>query len=104
MRILNEVDSPAVKVYYDTANSNKMGYDIYKEIETLGSKNICEIHCKENGNVLGNGLVDFPRVKGVIEKIGYQGWLVVESATTRGLGVEKSYLHNRRYIGEMFNG
>ena len=104
MRILNEVGSPAVKVYYDTANANKMGYDIYQEIETLGSNNICEIHCKENATVLGNGLVDFPRVKRVIEKIDYKGWLVIESARARGLGVEKSYLHNRSYLSELFNG
>ena len=31
LRILDAVDSPAVKVYYDVANMNKMGYDVYKD-------------------------------------------------------------------------
>ena len=35
-RIMEGVGSPAVKVYYDTANSARMGYDIYSEIESLG--------------------------------------------------------------------
>ena len=46
MDILNRVGSPAVKVYYDVANSHKQGYDIYKEIRMLG-KNICEFHAKD---------------------------------------------------------
>ena len=54
-RIIQEVGSPAVKVYYDTANSARMGYDIYKEIESLGAKNICEIHIKQDAALLGEG-------------------------------------------------
>lgn len=39
--ILDSVGSSAVKVYYDTGNSAKMGYDIYSEIKSLGTENIC---------------------------------------------------------------
>ena len=53
IRIIDGVGSPAVQVYYDTANSNKAGYDIYQEIRQLGRKHICEVHCKENGALLG---------------------------------------------------
>mgnify|MGYP000093886766 CR=1 FL=1 len=52
MEILNAVNSPNVKVYYDVANSNKMGYNIYDEIRELGKENICEFHAKENGFLL----------------------------------------------------
>ena len=59
MEIINSVNSPNVKVYYDVANSNKMGYDIYDEIRWLGKENICEFHAKENGYLLGQGKIDF---------------------------------------------
>eukprot|EP01026_Neomeris_dumetosa_P020954 TRINITY_DN184937_c0_g1_i1.p1 TRINITY_DN184937_c0_g1~~TRINITY_DN184937_c0_g1_i1.p1 ORF type:complete len:202 (-),score=33.04 TRINITY_DN184937_c0_g1_i1:20-625(-) len=43
MEIIDAVESDMIKVYYDTANSNKMGYDIYEEIRWLGKKNIQSI-------------------------------------------------------------
>ena len=55
LRILDAVGSPAVQVYYDVANMHKQGYDIYHEIRQLGRERICEIHCKENGCLLGEG-------------------------------------------------
>ena len=51
MHIIDAVGSPNLKVYYDVANSEKMGYNIYEEIKWLGKKNqICEFHFKENGH------------------------------------------------------
>ena len=93
-----------MKVYYDVANSNKMGYDIYREINSLGSENICEIHCKENGFLLGQGRIDFNRLKDVIDDIGYKAWLVIESATPKGMDVAKAYKHNTEYLQTVFNG
>lgn len=101
--ILEKVDSPAVKIYYDVANSNKMGYDIYEEINSLGTKNICEIHCKENGFLLGQGRIDFKRLKEVINTIGYNKWLVIESAVPEKMEVSKAYEHNVKYIKSVFN-
>jgi len=75
LRILDAVGSPAVQVYYDTANMEKQGYDIYREIRQLGRERICEFHCKENGFLLGEGRVDFRRVKDAMDDIGYSGWL-----------------------------
>lgn len=100
--ILQGVDSPAVKVYYDVANSNKMGYDIYKEIESLGSENICEIHCKENGFLLGRGSIAFERLRGVLQNIDYNGWLIIESAVPKGMEVERAYRRNVDYLKSVF--
>jgi len=100
-RILDAVDSPAVKVYYDTANMTKMGYDIHAEIRQLGDA-ICQIHCKENGYLLGEGLVDFPKVRESLEAIDYDGWLIVESATKRGQSLEDCYKHNITYLQKVF--
>ena len=102
MRILDAVGSPAVQVYYDTANMEKQGYDIYKEIRQLGRERICEFHCKENGFLLGEGRVDFRRVKDAMDDIGYNGWLVIESAVGNGQSVQDSYVYNQKYLRSVF--
>jgi len=100
--ILESVASPSVKIYYDVANANKMGYDIYREIASLGTENICQIHCKENGFLLGEGQIDFQRLKRVITQIGYRDWLVIESAHPKGMDVASAYKHNARYLRSVF--
>jgi L-ribulose-5-phosphate 3-epimerase len=102
LRILDAVGSPSVQVYYDTANMEKQGYDIYKEIRQLGRERICEFHCKENGFLLGEGRVDFRRVKDAMDDIGYGGWLVIESAVGKGKSVQDSYVHNQKYLRKVF--
>ncbi len=80
MEVINNVGSPAVKVYYDVGNSKKKGYDIYKEIGTLG-KQICQFHMKDYGNQeFGKGEIDFKRIRSVMDDIGYRGWIVFESS------------------------
>ncbi len=102
LRILDAVGSSAVQVYYDTANMEKQGYDIYKEIRQLGRKRICEFHCKENGFLLGEGRVDFKKVRNAMDDIGYNGWLVIESAVGKGKSVRDSYMHNQKYLRSIF--
>ncbi len=102
LRILDAVDSPAVKVYYDVANMNKMGYDVYKEIRQLGRDRICQIHCKENGYLLGQGKIDFPKVKEAVDEIGWQGWLIVEGAVPKGGDMFESYVKNQKLLRSIF--
>lgn len=98
MEILDAVNSPNIKVYYDVANSNKMGYNIYEEIRWLGKKNICEFHAKENGFLLGQGKIDFQEVRRAIDDIGYEGWVQIESAIPENADMFQSYLLNNTYI------
>ncbi len=102
LRIIEAVASPAVRIYYDVANMTEQGYDVPAEIRRLGKQNICQIHMKENGNLLGKGKVDFPRVKEAVEDIGYTGWLILEGATTAGKSLVECYQENRRYLRELF--
>jgi sugar phosphate isomerase/epimerase len=102
VKILDGVKSPAVQVYYDTANMTKQGYDIIKEIDELGRKRICEIHLKENGALLGKGKCDFPKVRDVLNKIAYDDWLTIESAVPRGTPVAEAYKHNVQYVRRVF--
>jgi len=98
--IIDQVGSPAVKVYYDVANSHKAGYDIYKEIRQLGSQ-ICEFHAKDNDDLYGKGSIDFEEVRRAIDDIGYRGWLIMEG-TKMPLGIEESCRYDARYLRSIF--
>jgi len=101
LEILERVGSKAVKVYYDVCNSNDMGYDIYKEIRQLG-KRICEFHAKENGSLLGQGKVDFKKVRSALDDIDYQGWIEIEGAVPPGKSMLESYQANCKFMRGIF--
>ncbi len=98
--IIERVGSPAVKVYYDVANSHKAGYDIYKEIRQLGP-HICEFHAKDYDDLYGKGSIDFEEVRRAMDDIGYRGWLVMEG-TKMPLGVEESCRYDAEYLRGIF--
>ena len=100
MDIIERVGSPAIKVYYDVANSNKAGYDIYSEIRRLG-KLICEFHAKDYDDLYGKGSIDFERVREAMDDIGYRGWFVMEG-TKMPLGVEESCRYDAEYLRGIF--
>lgn len=103
MDIIERVGSPAVKVYYDVANSEKMGYDIYSEIRWLGKQGqICELHMKENGSLLGEGRVDFNQVHAAVEDIGYTGWMQIEGALPSGGELVPGYRKNLALLRSLF--
>src|SRR6266566_1569149 len=92
LKMIDEVGSKNVQVWYDVANSEKMGYDIYKEIRRIGKERICQFHCKENASLLGEGRIDFKKVKEAIDDIGWSGWLIIEGATLKGKTLEECYV------------
>jgi L-ribulose-5-phosphate 3-epimerase len=102
IHIVDSVNSPSVQVYYDVANMHRAGYDIYAEIPQLGLDRICQIHMKEVGYRLGEGNIDFPRVKKALGEINYSGWLVIESALPKGSDLLETYQHNNQYLRSIF--
>jgi sugar phosphate isomerase/epimerase len=102
MDIIQRVGSSAVQVYYDVANSHKMGYDIYREIRWLGRKQICEFHMKENASLLGQGPIDFQKVRQAMEEIGYEGWMQIEGAIPKGEPMFESYQKNCAFLRSTF--
>ena len=98
--IIKRVGSPAVKVYYDVANSNKAGYDIYQEIRLLG-KQICEFHAKDYDDLYGKGTIAFEEVRKAMDDIGYRGWIVMEG-TQMPLGLEESVRYDVKYLRGVF--
>lgn len=102
LEIIDRVGSPAVRVYYDVCNSNDRGYDIYKEIRQLG-KLICEFHAKENGALLGEGKIDFRKVRAAMDDINYTGWIQIEGAVPPGKPILESYQANCKFMRGIFS-
>ncbi|MDO1448439.1 sugar phosphate isomerase/epimerase family protein [Rhodocytophaga aerolata] len=100
--IIQAVGSKNVQVYYDVANSHQMGYNIYEEIRWLGKNQICEIHAKENGYLLGQGKIDFKEVRKAIDDIGYTGWVQIEGAIPEKKEVLESYQQNNQFLRGIF--
>lgn len=83
-RLLDATGSPAVRVYYDVANTSYKGYDPAAELRALRDV-VAQVHFKDGREshseaMLGQGRVNFPAVVDALRAIGYQGWIVLESA------------------------
>jgi len=97
--IVQRVGSPAVQVYYDVGNSTDKGYDIYSELRLLKGQ-LCELHFKDAGHLLGKGRIDFAKVRAAVEEIGYRGWIQIEAAAPNG--VVKDFQTNLAFLRGLF--
>jgi sugar phosphate isomerase/epimerase len=104
MKIIEQVGSKSIKVYYDFRNSADAGYDVIKEIQWLGKDMICELHMKENGSLLGNGTLDWTKICETLLKMDFvgSGWMQIEGATPKGADVVESYQHNLAFLKDFF--
>jgi sugar phosphate isomerase/epimerase len=100
-RILDAVNSPAIKVYYDVGNMQKVGEDVGAAIRRLGRERICEVHFKDYDDLYGKGSMDFPSVRRALDAIGYRGWLGIEGVKVP-LGVEASIRYDLGYLRPLF--
>lgn len=76
--MIRAVGSPALGVYFDIGNADYQGLDPISEIEKLADS-IVQIHVKEIGAEMGQGKLDFPAIFSSIKRIGYDGYLVLET-------------------------
>ena len=81
-RIIERVNSAALKVFYDVGNATNAGFVPVKEIRWLGKKRIATLHLKDCG-WLGEGKIDLPGVMQAPAEIGYKGWADSRPPTRR---------------------
>lgn len=80
--LVDRIDHPAVKVYYDPDNMVQYGHgdDAVPGIELLGAERIAGFHAKNKGRVLQEpGRVDWAAAFKALTGINYDGWLVFET-------------------------
>jgi len=106
VKLLNDVDSPAIKIYFNFANAVKNGRDISTELRTLGKERICQIHCtNEDGVWLENDpKIDLPKIKQTLDEMGWRGWLVIERSRDAKdpRNVKKNFGANTAYLKKVF--
>jgi sugar phosphate isomerase/epimerase len=104
LRILDSVGSKNVQVYMDFRNTADAGWNVLEELKVIGTKNICELHMKENNLLLGNGDIPWREVKEYLQKENYygDGWMQIESSHP-GPDVVADYKHNLKFLRDLFN-
>lgn len=104
LRIMNAVGSKNVKVYMDFRNTADAGWDVMKELKLIGTENICELHMKENGVLLGNGTLPWNEISNYLDKNNYygDGWMQIESSNPESGDVVTNYKHNLNFLKELF--
>jgi hexulose-6-phosphate isomerase len=82
LRIVEGVGSPCVGVYYDVGNATYFGNDPVQEIGALG-RHVAQVHTKErDAELLGEGTVKHAEAIAALQDIGYQGYIMFETAAT----------------------
>lgn len=106
IRLLKEVNSPAIKIYYNLQDAVDQGLNPYKELKTLGSGRIAQIHASLTDSVTldCDPRIDLPKVKKTLDKMGWRGWLVVErSRNAKDVrNVRGNFGTNVAYLKEIF--
>jgi sugar phosphate isomerase/epimerase len=104
IKLLDDIGSPAVQIYYNPENSLDQGYDLFTELRQLGPQRICQFHFTDKDGVrLGEEgcRLDVPRCKQVLDDIGWRGWLVIERSRN-GKNVKDNFSANCRYLKSVF--
>ena len=106
VKLLKEINSPGIKIYFKFQNALENGRDLCKELKILGKKRICQIHCTDTDGVTlpYNERLDMNKVKKTLDKMGWSGWLVVERSRDKNdvRNVKKNYGTNIKYLKEVF--
>lgn len=98
--VLEKVNSPALKVYYDVGNAaNMIGTDPAAELRIFGKDHICQVHLKDKG-YLGEGKVDMPSVYQALDAIGYEGYGVLETGSP-SKNIEADLKRNLEYLARL---
>jgi L-ribulose-5-phosphate 3-epimerase len=102
---MEAVGSNNVKCYYDWRNTADAGYDPIKEFRQLGRSNVCELHMKENGLLLGKGTLDWKEISKTVQNTDYvgDGWMQIEWSVPKDANLVDSYKHNLAFLKDNFS-
>ena len=105
-KLLEDINSSAIKSYFNFSNALKNGRDVSKELKTLGKKFIVQIHCTDVDGVLlkDNKRLDMKQVKKTLDKMDWSGWLVIERSrdAKEPNNVKKNFGSNTTYVKSIF--
>lgn len=103
IQIVDAIDSEYVQVYFDIGNAVSREYDVVEEIEGLG-ETIAQVHVKDSPsrNMLGEGRVDFGAAVDALRRVGFKGYLMLETPSTDDSGTAAAT--NLAYLKRVVEG
>jgi len=106
IKLLDDVGSPAIKIYYNFSNAIQNNHDLIGELEKLGKDRICQIHCTDQDGVWlqDDPKINMPKVKETLDKMGWSGWLVIERSrkASDSRNVKGNFGANTAYLKSIF--
>ncbi len=106
VKLLKEIGSKNIQIYFNFSNPLKDGRDLCKELKILGRKRICMIHCtnKDSLWLQNDPQINMPKVKRTLDKMKWSGWLVIERSrdAKKGSDVKGNYGANTAYLKSIF--
>jgi len=104
--LLNEIGSPAIKIYFNFSNPLKEGRDLISELKILGKDRICMIHASNKDSVWleNDPQIDLYKVKKTLDEMGWSGWLVIERSrdAKKPSDTKYNYGANTAYLKRVF--
>jgi L-ribulose-5-phosphate 3-epimerase len=106
IKLLEDVGSPALRIYFNFSNALQNSRDLNKELRTLGKERICQIHCTDQDGVWlqDDPKIDMPKVKQTLDDMGWSGWLVIERSrkASDSRNVKGNFGANTAYLKSIF--
>eukprot|EP00388_Colpodella_angusta_P009037 GDKJ01024291.1.p1 GENE.GDKJ01024291.1~~GDKJ01024291.1.p1 ORF type:complete len:147 (-),score=18.64 GDKJ01024291.1:421-807(-) len=106
VKLLKEIGSEGIKIYFNFSNPLKEGRDLYKELKILGKNRICMIHCTNKDGVWlqNDPEIDMKKVKATLDKMKWSGWLVIERSrdANRPRDVKGNFGANTAFLKSIF--
>jgi alpha-L-rhamnosidase len=105
-KLLDKIQSPAIKSYVNFSSILKRKGDIIKELKTLGKDRIIQIHVSNTDGfwIENDPALNMQAVKKTLDDMGWSGWLVVERSRDVNdvHNVKKNYGANAKYVKTVF--
>ena len=106
VQLLKEINSPAIKIYFNFSNPLKEGRDLISELKILGKDRICMIHATNKDSVWlqNDPQIDMYKVKKCLDEMGYTGWLVIERSrdAKKPSDTKYNYGANTEFLKKVF--
>lgn len=106
VQLLKDINSPAIKIYFNFSNPLKEGRDLITELKILGKDRICMIHASNKDSVWlqNDPQIDMYKVKKALDEMGYTGWLVIERSrdAKKPSDTKYNYGANTEFLKKVF--
>jgi sugar phosphate isomerase/epimerase/dienelactone hydrolase len=106
VQLLKDINSPAIKIYFNFSNPLKEGRDLISELKILGKERIAMIHASNKDSVWlqNDPQIDMYKVKKCLDEMGYTGWLVIERSrdAKKPSDTKYNYGANTEFLKKVF--